>query len=166
MKIQISGLTEGIHHYRFAVAPEDLELGNEFHSQVVVDATLEKSSTQIVLTSSIRTTAEFACDRCISLFKEELTPTYRMYYAYEGAETGQIDPAELQPLLPGQAFIDLADDVRQMLLLAIPLKLLCKESCRGLCPSCGKNLNEGACACAEEDIDPRWEALRKLSGNG
>jgi hypothetical protein len=78
MKIQISGLSEGIHHYRFTVAPEELELGNEFHAQVAVDVTLDKSATQIVLSSSIRTTAEFMCDRCISLFKEELTPSYRM----------------------------------------------------------------------------------------
>jgi uncharacterized protein len=42
------------------------------------------------------------------------------------------------------------------------MKKLCSEDCKGLCPSCGKNLNDGPCNCAEEIIDPRWELLQKL----
>ncbi len=165
MKIQISGLSEGIHHYQFAVAPEELELGDEFQSQVVVDATLEKSPNQILVTSTIRTAALFACDRCTNSFEEVLTPSYRMFYALESAAPLDVDPVEFQQLLPGQSVIDIADDVRQTLLLAVPLKLLCSESCRGLCPTCGTNLNDGACSCKDQMDDPRWEILRKFQSN-
>ena len=49
-----------------------------------------------------------------------------------------------------------------MQVLAVPMKNLCSEDCKGLCPKCGKNLNEGLCNCNEENIDPRWETIQKL----
>jgi uncharacterized protein len=46
--------------------------------------------------------------------------------------------------------------------MAVPMKPLCREDCRGLCPTCGEDLNVTACGCAAEAADPRWEALRLL----
>ena len=46
--------------------------------------------------------------------------------------------------------------------LALPVKPLCRPDCRGLCPECGKNLNEGACGCSRDSGDPRLAALRQL----
>ena len=50
------------------------------------------------------------------------------------------------------------------IVLAMPPKLLCRPDCRGLCPRCGKNLNEGPCECKPE-IDPRWAALQNLTSD-
>ncbi|MGB9809870.1 MAG: YceD family protein, partial [Caldanaerobacter sp.] len=47
-------------------------------------------------------------------------------------------------------------------ILSLPMKFLCKEDCKGLCPICGTNLNYGSCSCKREDIDPRLEVLSKL----
>jgi uncharacterized protein len=58
--------------------------------------------------------------------------------------------------------IDLADDVRQTVVLAVPLKLLCKEECKGLCPRCGADLNKELCICPPEALDARWETLRRF----
>ena len=60
--------------------------------------------------------------------------------------------------------LDLGDVVREQLFLSLPLKRLCREDCRGLCPTCGKNLNTGACGCPppEEPEDPRLSPLRGL----
>ena len=57
---------------------------------------------------------------------------------------------------------DLSDIVRQAIILAVGMKPLCSEDCRGLCPDCGVNLNKQSCRCASEKIDPRWEGLKKL----
>jgi len=46
--------------------------------------------------------------------------------------------------------------------LSIPMKLLCREDCQGICPGCGANLNQEACRCGEKPGDPRWEKLREL----
>jgi uncharacterized protein len=56
----------------------------------------------------------------------------------------------------------LEDVLKEQILLALPLKPLCKEDCRGLCVHCGKNRNAGDCGCTEERSDPRWAALAGL----
>ena len=56
---------------------------------------------------------------------------------------------------------DLEDIVRTVFVLNLDSKLLCKEDCKGLCPQCGKNLNDGPCNCRKE-LDPRFAALKQL----
>ncbi|HYU46996.1 MAG TPA: DUF177 domain-containing protein, partial [Terriglobales bacterium] len=56
----------------------------------------------------------------------------------------------------------LEDALREQVLLALPLKMVCREDCKGLCPHCGKNLNESQCSCAERLDDPRWAALKEI----
>lgn len=60
--------------------------------------------------------------------------------------------------------LDLTEVLRQDVLLEAPLHVVCSEACKGLCPTCGQNLNEGACNC-QPDIDPRWSGLSDLLKN-
>ncbi len=59
-------------------------------------------------------------------------------------------------------FADLTDELRQSIILALPTYPVCRADCRGLCPTCGKNLNEGPCTCVHEERDGRWGALDAL----
>ena len=58
--------------------------------------------------------------------------------------------------------LDLTEVVRQNLLLSLPMSALCRTDCRGLCPDCGANLNEGPCGCQHEEVDPRLAVLQGL----
>lgn len=58
--------------------------------------------------------------------------------------------------------IDLEPMLRDAVALALPLNPVCKQDCKGLCATCGRDLNEGPCSCSEEEIDPRWAALSEL----
>ena len=58
--------------------------------------------------------------------------------------------------------IDLKPAVREQVLLQIPGSALCREDCKGLCPKCGKDLNEGDCGCDRAVLDPRWAVLKGL----
>jgi uncharacterized protein len=58
--------------------------------------------------------------------------------------------------------IDLAPALREQILLAVPPPPLCDEACKGLCPQCGKDLNQGDCGCERASIDPRWAALKSI----
>src|SRR5438132_12535923 len=58
--------------------------------------------------------------------------------------------------------LELEDVLREQILLALPLRTLCSEQCKGLCPHCGKNLNVEQCSCAEPLEDPRWAALKDI----
>ena len=162
MKIQIGGLSEGVHQYHFAALASEIGLEDAFLRDVKVDATLEKTGTQFYLRADIQTLGIFECDRCVGQFDRTLTSSYQMYYVWNGAETSSLDPTEVQVISPGLNIINIAEDVRQTILLSVPLKVLCREECKGLCPHCGKNLNEGACGCRETGADPRWDKLRSL----
>lgn len=162
MKIQVGGLTDGVYGYRLSGDPASLGLDERFPNAVAVDATIEKSGTQVFLSAKVKTEALFECDRCLSSFRSALESSYRMYYVTEESSDRQIDPVELQIVPPGFSVIDLHDDVRQTVLLSIPLKVLCSEDCKGLCPHCGANWNLGPCNCEETAVDPRWEQLTKL----
>jgi len=59
-------------------------------------------------------------------------------------------------------FADLTDELRQIIILALPTYPVCRADCRGVCPTCGKNLNEGPCTCVHEERDGRWGALDAL----
>ncbi len=54
------------------------------------------------------------------------------------------------------------DVLREQVLLAVPLKAVCREECKGICPQCGRNRNQESCQCAPELPDPRWDALKEL----
>jgi uncharacterized protein len=60
--------------------------------------------------------------------------------------------------------LNLTEVLRQNVLLELPVHVLCRDDCSGLCPNCGQNLNEGACDC-QPDIDPRWSGLSDLLKN-
>jgi uncharacterized protein len=164
MKIQIAGLSEGIHEYHFEPSREDLGLESRFADTIKVDATLDKAGTQMVFKARIQTSSKVECDRCVAPFSIDLSPSYTMYYVWNEAEKGRFDPSEVQVVPTGLPIIDITEDVRQVVLLAVPLKLVCREDCKGLCPRCGKNLNDSACSCTDSEMDPRWERLRDVRG--
>jgi uncharacterized protein len=58
--------------------------------------------------------------------------------------------------------VPVAPIAEERIQIAVPMKPLCREDCRGLCPRCGQDLNEGPCGCTVQSIDPRWEALQQL----
>lgn len=107
----------------------------------------------------IELTAEYTisapCDRCAADIerKESLPLTYVVVQETEGEDTEDFVVAEDQK-------VDLDPLVRDDIVIRYPSKLLCNPDCKGLCPNCGKNLNEGDCDCAKEQTDPRLDALK------
>jgi uncharacterized protein len=162
MKIQVGGLSEGTHEFRFVAEKGELDLGPSLDSAVTVETTLEKTGSQIFLRASLQAEGTFTCDRCLAGFTRPVSAGYRMFYLFEADDPGRRDPAEVQLISPSLNVIDVTEDVRQTLLLSIPLKLLCQDACRGLCPTCGRNRNVEDCSCREDVTDPRWEGLKKL----
>jgi uncharacterized protein len=85
-----------------------------------------------------------------------------IYHFIQNINDSENEKIDIIYLHPETDKIDLSEDVRDYALLALPMKKLCSENCKGLCPKCGKNLNDGPCECRDEKIDPRWEPLQKL----
>ena len=162
MKIRISQLPPGVHSYHLSCRPQDLDLGSQFTGSVDVDAEVDKTQRQLYLKVNIAAAGRFSCDRCIEEFELALPARYSMFYVYDHMDLGRYPADEVQELRPDTTHIDLVHDVREMILLSVPLKLLCREDCQGLCPHCGVNRNHGSCKCTKEFADPRWQGLEGL----
>ena len=165
LTINISKLSEGAHEYEFEVEPTNLELDARFTGRISVSATLEKTGHQMLLKVDLQSGCRFTCDRCLDDFDQNLTTHYQIVCVTEEEAAGGKAGEELQYLSPDTTMLDLGDDVRQFLILAVPQKLLCRDDCQGLCPTCGANRNKVSCSCSEKKSDPRWEGLRKVSFN-
>ena len=165
VKIRISGLSNGLHEYHFSAEPTVIGLENNFQQPVEIDAQLDKATHQIYLKADVQTSGNFQCDRCLDDFAQELSASYRVFYMYNNNEGAKFPPEEIQFVTSDTIDIDLTDDVCQMVLLSVPLKLLCTEECKGLCPHCGSNWNHNLCDCKEEIGDPRLQGLQDLLHN-
>ena len=110
---------------------------------------------------------ELECTRCLTPFTETVSvPLRELFYPTIDVETGVPVPPpandDLSYALDHNHVLDLREAIRQNLLLALPMKTLCREDCPGLCPQCGKNLSEGPCDCVFEVEDDRFTSLRQL----
>jgi uncharacterized protein len=125
-----------------------------------------RTQRSILVKCLLTTEVELTCNRCLCRFyqplnikfEEEFFPTVDIL---SGAPLTQPEESGIFTI-DEQHILDLSEAARQYSLLAIPIKALCKKDCLGLCPKCGKNLNEGKCDCPTQDIDPRWSKLADL----
>jgi uncharacterized protein len=164
LRINISKLSEGTHQHSLKATAEEVGLDARFTKNVLVEATLEKTSRQLYLHVQLKTGGVFTCDRCLEDFETDVSSTYGVMYVTDNGASGA-DKEEVQVLSPEASTIDLGEDVRQFTVLSLPLKMLCREDCAGLCPSCGTNLNRSTCQCLKEQMDSRLSGLQKFTKN-
>jgi uncharacterized protein len=109
---------------------------------------------------------ELQCARCLESVPQEIAREFELLYRPLGADAGRdelsVTDAEAEiGYYQGEGIL-LEDVLREQVLLALPLKVICREDCKGLCPHCGKNLNQEQCSCAVPADDPRWAALKDI----
>jgi len=109
---------------------------------------------------------ELQCARCLEPVTQDIKREFELLYRPLGADAGKdelsVTDAEAEiGYYQGEGLL-LEDVLREQVLLALPLKVTCRADCKGLCPQCGKNLNQEQCACSRELEDPRWAALKDV----
>jgi uncharacterized protein len=123
-------------------------------SAVTVEVLLEPVQEGILATGATRAVWAGECRRCLRPVAGRLAADFRELFEPDPTE------GESYPLRHEQ--VDLEPLAREVLLLELPQAPLCREDCRGLCPRCGADLNEGPCQCVPDERDPRWAALDAL----
>jgi uncharacterized protein len=122
----------------------------------------------IRLNGNLATRVELACARCLEPVVQDVTHKFDLLYRPQGADAGReelsVTAAEAEVSYYQDEGLMLEDVLQEQVLLALPLKAICRDDCKGLCPHCGKNLNAEQCACAEPLEDPRWSALKDIRG--
>lgn len=121
----------------------------------------------IRVVGNFATRVEMPCARCLEPVGAELKEDFDLLYRPLSSRKGPKDEVEINEAESEIGYyqgdgISLEDVLKEQVILALPLKSLCKEDCKGLCAGCGKNLNHGTCECGEKPTDPRWEALAGL----
>ncbi len=157
--------------------PGALDLGEDIRQTTVLKTSgrvqlVREHHGKHILVNDIRvagdlsTKVELLCARCLEPVVENVAKKFDLLYRPEGADAGKeelsVTAAEAEVgYYRGEGLL-LEDVLREQVLLALPLKAICREDCRGLCPHCGQNLNVKKCGCAEPTEDPRWSALKDL----
>ena len=129
---------------------------------------IERLGGEIRVSGTVRAAVRLECSRCLAPFTLPVEGEVDAMFvppssAAEGEHQYELSASELdvQPLVQGGA--DLRSLIAEQIHLALPLKPLCRESCVGICPHCGREVAAGPCGCAPTAGDPRWEALKKLT---
>ena len=142
---------------------------------------LQKTASGVLLRGSTEVTVHSPCRRCLSDVHLTVPVSFTLNLVSRAALTdvededgGDDEQAERagsfdleradEELFDGKT-IDLDPLVREQVLLALPMHAVCREDCKGLCGTCGQNLNEGECGCAPSQVDPRLAALKNIKLN-
>ena len=128
-----------------------------------VEAVAELVGSEIRIRGSLRTRLEAACDRCLERVEipvsRDFDLQYRPMQSIARDEEVAIASDELDVGFFSGDGVELADVVTEQVILSVPMKVVCRPECRGLCPVCGANRNRGACQCPPARPDSPFASL-------
>ena len=127
---------------------------------------ITKALGEVRVEGDLQVTVNGICDRCTEPASCELKNHFDLVYmpASDGATGGEdeIDEAGVEVGYYDGNALELNEILREVVLLAMPMQMVCEEDCRGICPICGENKNQADCNCAPAMADDRWNKLRAL----
>jgi uncharacterized protein len=126
-----------------------------------VDLTARLVGDGVLVRGSLRTRVNLACRRCLIPLQREVDEHVELLFAAALDDEEEVDDGEVYPLPRGDD-LDLSTAVREQVVLESPAFALCRDDCRGLCPSCGTDLNQGACECVPQTASGPWDALKNV----
>jgi DUF177 domain-containing protein len=155
---------------RFAqvYAPDQLPLEQDYRvaAPIALSFDIAKDKQQFRLVGRVQTVLELPCSRCLEPYALPVEQTFDLRYQPHSQNTGEgereIEEDDLTTAFYENDEIDLGQLMREQFYLALPMKPLCAEDCKGLCSVCGKNLNRESCDCNRTWEDPRLAALRDV----
>jgi uncharacterized protein len=170
-----------LHPIDFAekIAPGVIDLGSEYKQRTPIESSGRAQLVEehhgkhqiikdIRIKGSLATSLELSCARCLEPIVQNLRRDFDLLYRPLGVDAGRdemsVTDAEAEVSYYEGEGVAVEDVLREQVLLAAPVKVICREDCKGLCPHCGKNLNQEQCSCASEQEEPRWAALKEIRG--
>ncbi len=157
--------------------PGAIEFGPDFrqvgplhgvgHAELIVEHRGHNQDVEdIRMVGRVAAKLEFSCARCLDPVGHDVDKTFDLIYRPLGvdrrADEVAISEADTEiGYYQGEGLM-LEDVLREQMLLDTPVRALCREDCKGLCPVCGRNLNLEQCNCEQHLSDPRWDALNEI----
>ncbi len=167
--IEIDNLSQTPKEFAARFGSSELEFDDDgltLKSAVEVAGEASLKNSEVRLRGTVTAEIEVGCDRCLTGVPKSVRQSFDAAFI-PVTEDVQQPSVELAAddlsvgIYEGNVF-DLREFAREQLLLSLDTRTLCREDCKGLCPTCGVDLNAEACACEREEVDPRWAALAQL----
>ena len=121
---------------------------------IVYDLLLTNTGEAILLTGTVKAKAQTECDRCLAPVTFDVAGEVEGYYLLEQSEDVEGYERDEFEVISSDGSFDIAPAIQAALVYATPFVIVCKDDCKGLCPHCGADLNEGPCSCGADGIDP------------
>ena len=123
------------------------------------------------LNGSFSTGLQMNCSRCLAIFQKPLNEDFDITFARSDSEAidqgddqdRELTAEEIETVYFDGEVIDIKDALQQQIVMSLPQRPLCMETCKGLCQQCGANLNEEDCRCTKRELDERFEILKSLT---
>jgi uncharacterized protein len=172
MRLELSHFRQPETEFHKVFQPADLASGDEEYrltAPVDLRMTIHKDHDRFRLVGAVKTELELACSRCLEPFVMPVEREFDLRYLPAAAEPEMDDDEESEVEDDDVAItfyrddqIDLNELLREQFYLALPMKPLCSEGCKGICPQCGTNRNTAPCDCMPQWEDPRLAGLKTL----
>jgi uncharacterized protein len=174
MQLDLTRYRQPLGHFSRTFQPEEVASGEQGEKsdeyRIVAPVQLEfdvhKDHDRFRLVGSAITVLELACSRCLEPYQMPVHAEFDLRYL-PASEMAQDDEREVEEDDLGVSYyrddqVDVNELLREQFYLALPMKPLCREDCKGLCPQCGTSLNTGTCDCHVGWDDPRLAPLKQL----
>lgn len=169
MIVDLLSVTDEPLPFDFNIAANEIDLETEgvrITGDVDVKGELKKNVAKTDVHGTITAPLEIDCTRCLTPVRQKLEIKFQADFVdkelFPQSKETHLENTDLDTDVLDGNELDLTLITREQILLNLPEHVLCREDCKGICPTCGKDLNEGDCKCGEDEIDPRWAALRDL----
>jgi len=145
--------------------PETFSLGEggdiQLRGPLAVHLVVTRVGQDLIARGRVHGELVIECRRCLEPVEHPIDEEVEFIYR-SGIDRLTAEEEEVYILPEGAGEVDLEDAVQEHLFLSIPRFVVCRAECRGLCPKCGIDLNEGTCTCEDDETDDRWAPLRGL----
>ena len=169
MLIEIDRVGTTPKHIDTLIPPGEIDLDDEdidLRGDVSFRGEAVKEGERVKIAGTVAFAAEIDCTRCLKPIPRSFLFNFDVSYVrpeYFGtAREKEVTGEDLSDDIAEFNVIDLTEVVREQILLQLPEKELCDKECKGLCPKCGSDRNLIDCNCEDEELDPRWLALKDL----
>ena len=155
--------------FRVEIPPGEINYGENITQSSPLHAEgsaqlLNHSLGEIRIRGSMTVIAEALCDRCLEAASFPVDKQFDLVYmpADEAATASEneVGEAAIEVAYYEGAGLSLNNVLREVLILALPMQLVCSEACKGICPECGGNRNQRDCGCHADAVDDRWSKLK------
>ncbi len=170
MFISLQQLEQRPVRFKVEIPPEEIEYDSKTTQASPLQAEgsaqlLSHSVGEIRVQGKLQVTMTATCDRCVEATTFPIESPFDLVYMPAGESAGgekEVDQAGIEVGFYEGNGLALNDVLREVVLLALPMRLVCDEACKGVCPVCGQNRNQGECGCRQPALDDRWSGLKSF----